>query len=128
MDKKKKKTLVKSARKVIREELQGQLIADIEQTLTKFGQESKQIKKEIKKSVGKLAKRLATKFKIELTETSDQGETAVVTSKVEDSKIATPIVAKVAPVKNQVKNTAPAANKNKAAILAKEKAAEPVTK
>jgi hypothetical protein len=128
MDKKKKKTLVKSARKVIREELHGQLIADIEQTLTKFGQESKQIKKEIKKSVGKLAKRLATKFKIELTETSDQGDTAVVTSKVEESKTITPIVAKVAPVKTQVKSTAPVANKNKAAILAKEKAAEPVTK
>jgi len=84
MNKKKKKVLVQSARKVIRKELHDQLILDVEQTLVKFGQDSKDIKKEIKKSVGKLAKRLAQKLDIQLSKNPEEQEIAIVKNKSDE--------------------------------------------
>ena len=64
MKNKKSKQLAKSAKKAIREELNTTIIADLEQTITKLGHNSKDATKEIKKAAGKLAKRLAQKIKI----------------------------------------------------------------
>jgi ElaB/YqjD/DUF883 family membrane-anchored ribosome-binding protein len=65
MKNKKSKQLAKSAKKAIREELTTNLIADLEQTITKLGHTSKDATKEIKKAAGKLAKRLAQKIKVD---------------------------------------------------------------
>jgi hypothetical protein len=81
MKHKKKKLLIKSARKVIRKELNEQLIVDLQHTLEKFGQDSKNIKKEIKRSAGKLAKKLAQKLNIELSEVTKEDENIIVKSK-----------------------------------------------
>ena len=92
MKNKKNKQLAKSAKKAIREELNTTLIADLEQTITKLGHNSKDATKEIKKAAGKLAKRLAQKIKIakpsDTVEISTEKEATEAAPKAETPKAA----------------------------------------
>ena len=98
MKNKKNKQLAKSAKKAIREELNTTLIADLEQTITKLGHNSKDATKEIKKAAGKLAKRLAQKIKIakpaETVEISTEKEATEAAPKAETTPKAAKATAK----------------------------------
>jgi len=98
MKNKKNKQLAKSAKKAIREELNTNLIADLEQTITKLGHNSKDATKEIKKAAGKLAKRLSQKIKVskptETTEVSSEKESTEVAPKTQTTPKAVKTAAK----------------------------------
>lgn len=64
MKKDKRKSLVKSARKTVREDIKQSLIAQMKEVVGKMGQGSKKLNKEIEKGSKQLAKKLSKELKI----------------------------------------------------------------
>jgi hypothetical protein len=89
MKKKKLKSLVKSARKTVRNDIKRSLITELTGIAVKLGQDSKKLNKEIEKGSKELAKKLAKDIKIdkaaivevtELINTAEVSETETTTA------------------------------------------------
>lgn len=65
MNKSKLKSLVKSAKKVLKADIKLGLIKELKQITGKLGQESKKLSKEIEKGAEKLAKKISSEIKID---------------------------------------------------------------